>query len=220
VILDKIFGWASEIERVPIKERLTALIQFILGYFAWLIILSQKDVVPEIVGQILSFDAQETRNWSLDISLQQMRNSVKRKVNRAVWQRFNQELLVKRHFGTQSKRSRTSPFSQPVYSVDQIIMESLAVALEVLLHMAQHSLFPVLVGVVEIPLVAVADYTDITRSRNDVASRLVVNKGISSIDQLLSDQTFGICNFGSFEVTNQHHSFMEPFFVSLILCLL
>ena len=99
-------------------------------------------------------------------------------------------------------------------------MESLAVALEVLLHMAQHSLFPVLVGVVEIPLVAVADYTDITRSRNDVASRLVVNKGISSIDQLLSDQTFGICNFGSFEVTNQHHSFMEPFFVSLILCLL
>ena len=148
-----------------------------------------------------------------------MRDSIKSEVDGTVWKGFNEELLIKRHLSTKSKRSRTPPFSQPVNCVYQIVMKSFTVALEIFLNMVKHSLFPILISIVEIPLDAIAYHTNITWSWDYVSSRLVVNESISSIDELLSDQTFGICNFGSFEVTNQHHSFMESFFVWLVFSL-
>jgi hypothetical protein len=149
-----------------------------------------------------------------------MRNSIKSEVNGTIWKGFNKELLIKRHFSTKSKRSRTSPFSQPVNRVDQILMKSLTIAFEIFFNMVKDSLFPILISIVEIPLVAIAHHTNVTWSWNYVSSRLVVDKSICSIYELLSYQTFGLCNFYSFEVTNQHHSFMESFFVWLVFCLL
>lgn len=177
-------------------------------------------MTPEIMSEVLWSDSKKSRGWAFEITLEQMWDSIEGKVNCTVWQRLNQKLLIKRHLSTKSKGSRTSPFSQPVDSVNQIIMKSFTVAFEVFLNMIEHSLFPILVSIVEIPLIAVAYNANIAWSRDHVSSRLVINKSISSVNQFFSNQTLGLSNFSSFKITNQHYTFMETFLISFVFCLL
>lgn len=93
-----------------------------------------------------------------------MDNGVEGKVDGAVGQRLNQILLVKGQFGSQAKRSRASPLLEPVDGIDQLVVQGLVVALEVVFDMMQNSLLPILVSIVDVPLVARFDNADVTRA--------------------------------------------------------
>jgi hypothetical protein len=119
-------------------------------------------------------------------------NRVEGEVDGAVGQGLNQILLVEGQFGSQAKRSRASPFLQPVDGIDQLVVQGLIIALEVLLDMIQHSLLPILVGIVDVPLVARLDDTDISRTRDNMTIGFVVDQSFSFVDHFLLHHILGI----------------------------
>ena len=86
--------------------------------------------------------------------------------------------------------------------------------------MGKHSLLPILIGVVDVPLLAEADDADIAGTRHHVASRFVVEQRVTVVDEFLSDEVLGLCDFGALEVADDHGALVEALLVGLVLGLL
>lgn len=220
MIFNQIFSWASQIHWIPIKERLSNLIQFILRDFFRSILFSQQYEIPEIWCNILMSDTQNTNLWTVQISLQQMGKSIECKVNCWIWQWFNQILIVKRQFSTQTEWSWTSPLFEPVNSINQIVMENFTVTFELSLNIIQYFLLPLLMTIVDIPLITISYNTLFTRSWNDLSSRFVIFKSRTIFDKFTSNEVFSLSNFLTFVVSNNHCSLMESFFIALVFSLI
>lgn len=174
VIFYQVFPWTTQVEGIPIQEWFSQLFHFVHCHFATCVRQSQKYIIPEISSKILWLDSQQSWLRAIQISLQVMRDCVKCHINCAVGKRFNQILWVKGKLSSEAKWSRTSPFMQPVNGVNQIIVQSVWVAFKLFLNIAKYSLFPLLICVVNIPLVTERDNTVITWSWNYIAIGLII----------------------------------------------
>ncbi len=172
------------------------------------------------MGELLWPDTENSRNWSFYISLQVMADCIIGEIDSTIWERLNKVLFVKRELSSQPKRSWASPFLQPPDSIHQIVMKDFTICFECLFNMIENSFLPVLISIVDVPLIAEANNAGIPASWNNISSRLVVYQGITPIYQLFSHQAFCIQYFTSFVVTDNHDSLVETFLVWLILCLL
>lgn len=83
-------------------------------------------------------------------------------VDRAVGQGLDEVLLVEGQLGAKAERSGAAPLSQPVNGVHQLVLQDLAVGFEVLGDMVKNSLLPLLISVVDVPLVDAFHHTDIS----------------------------------------------------------
>ena len=105
---------------------------------------------------------------------------------------------------------------QPVNGIDQIIIQNIRITSELFLHKIQHTLLPVLISIVNIPLFTEADNAGITGSGDDISVRLVVLYCKFFIDEIVFDEGFGIGYFLAFIFADDHLSFVETFFVALL----
>lgn len=195
MIFYQIFSWTPQIHWIPIQERFSNFIQFVLRDLLWSVLLSEQNKVPEIRSDVFMSDTQNTNFRAVQIALQQVSEGIKGKVNGWVRQWFNQILVIKRQFSTQTERSGATPLLQPVDSINQVIMQDLTVALELSLNVVQNLLLPLFMSIVNVPLLTVGNDTFITRTRNDFSSRLEIFQGQTCFDQIFSDQILGLCDF-------------------------
>ena len=182
MIFNQIFSWTSQIHRIPIKERLSNFIQFILGDFLRSILFTQQYEIPEIWCNIFMSDTQNTNFWTIQISLQQMGKSIKCKVYCWIWQWFNQILIIKWQFSTQTEWPWTTPLFEPVNSINQIVVENFAVTFKLSLNIVQYFLLPLFMTIVDIPLITISYNTLFARSWNDLSSRFVIFKSWTIIN--------------------------------------
>jgi len=84
----------------------------------------------------------------------------------------------------------------------------------------KHSLFPVFISIVQIPLVAHGHNAFISRTRYNSSTRFVIQSCFTSLDHFLSDQIFSLSNLFSFECSDKHSSLVETFLVGLVFSLI
>ena len=148
VVFDQVLPRTSQVQGVPVQERLPAFVQLVLRYFGTGVFLSQENMTPKIMSKIFNSNSKSPRHTSQNIPLQHMHNSIKSKVNSTIRQRLNKILLIKRQFSSKSKRSRTSPFLQPIDGVDKFIMQCLVITFEIFLYVVEHPFLPIFICIV------------------------------------------------------------------------
>lgn len=195
MIFDQIFCWASQIHWIPIQERFSNFIQLVLRYSFCCVFLTQQNEIPEIRSNVFMSDTQNTNFRTIQVSLKQVSKSVESKVNGWVWKGFNQVLLIEWELGTKTEWSRATPFFKPVDGVNQIIMKSFTVALELSFNVVQDFLLPFLMTIVDVPLFTVSNDTFVSRSWDNLSSWLEIFQGLIWVDKIFSDQILGISNF-------------------------
>lgn len=216
MVLNQIFAWASDIKWVPIKEWFSELFHFVGWDFTACVWFTQENEVPEIRSQILVSDSKYSWLGAIQISLKIVSNRIEGHINGTVWQRLNQIFRIERQLSTKPKWSRTSPLMQPVNGIDQIIIQNIWITSELFLYKIQHTLLPVLISIVNVPLFTEADNAGITGSRHYISVRLVVLYCKFFIDEVVFDEGFGIGYFLAFVFADDHFSFVKAFFVALL----
>lgn len=154
MVFDKVLSTAAEVHGVPVQELIPHDLYLIWSDLAF-VLFAQKHRVKEIITQVFCFDLQGARHWPLHVLLQVMGYGVVGHIYRGVWQGLNEVLFVPGQFGAQAEGSAATPLFEPVYSFLQIFGYVGVVPVEVLAReMLRNMLFPLLVSVRNVPLVA------------------------------------------------------------------
>ncbi len=165
-------------------------------------------------------DTQNTNLWSIKVSLQQVSKCIESEVNCWIWQWFNQILFIKRKLSSQTEWSWASPFLQPVNSINQIIVENFTVTFELGLYIVKDFLLPLFMTIVNVPLLAISNYTFITSSWNNLSSWFKIFQSMTWFNQIFSNKIFSLSYFETFVISNKHSSFMETFFITFLFSLI
>lgn len=220
MVFNQIFSWTSQIHWIPIQERLSNFIQFILWNLFRSILFAQQNEIPEIGGNIFMSNTQNTNLRSIEVSLQQVSKSIESEVNSWVRQWFNQILFIKWKFSSQAEWSWASPFFQPVDGINQIIVENFTVTFKLGLYIIKDFLLPFFMTIVNIPLLAISNYTFVTSSWNNLSSWFKIFQSMTWFNQIFSNESFSLSYFETFIISNKHSSFMETFFIAFLFCLI
>jgi hypothetical protein len=97
-------------------------------------------------------------------------------------------------------------------------MQYLGVTFKLFLYECHHSLFPIFISIVNIPLFAETYNADITWSWDNIAIRFIILNSQFLIDKIIFDKRFCISDFLSFVFSDCHFTFVKTFFVALLFC--
>jgi|LakMenEpi03Aug12_release.lakeMendotaPanAssembly.Ray.scaffolds.fasta_scaffold889515_1 hypothetical protein len=97
-------------------------------------------------------------------------------------------------------------------------MQYLGITFKLFLYERHHSLFPIFISIVNIPLFAETYNADITWSWDNITIRFIILNGQFLINKIVLNKRFCIINFLTFVFSNYHFTFMETFLVTLLFC--
>mmetsp|Transcript_66053 Transcript_66053/g.157952 ORF Transcript_66053/g.157952 Transcript_66053/m.157952 type:complete len:222 (-) Transcript_66053:1837-2502(-) len=171
----------------------------------------EEDVVPHLIRKVAWFDPLWAALRAInDTSLENMGNSVVGHVDGAVRQRFDQELLVPWNAGAKTEGTTASPLSKPGDGIQERFLDAIIVlpevlACDVLLDLAA----PLLLSVLEVPLVDRSNHTLVTTSGHDLLLWLRVQEGLAFVNHHLPELQLRLLHGRALERTGGHHTLVE-----------
>lgn len=164
-----------------------------------------KDVVPILDGHIFSGDVESTTLPSVEITLEEVGDSVVGHVDGGVTQRFDEVLFIPRQTGSQTEATGAAPVTEPLEGLDESILDEGVVSLEVLRSdPINNSVSVVLLAIGKVPLIGHGNHALLTRSSHNLVLRLEVVDSESIVNELLLDQRFGFL-----DLLTGHSSYLE-----------
>eukprot|EP00128_Syssomonas_multiformis_P013492 Colp12_sorted_trinity150504_noHs@29463 len=193
VVRNEILAGHTQIHRVPEPELIPETIQSldrnlrVLGGCG-----TQEDVVPNFSGQLISTDVGGARARAIqNTPLQQMCDCVVRHIDGRIRQGLDQVLLIPRETGTQTKGTGASPLAEPPDCVVEQLLGRAVVGLK-LREALDHLGLPLLLAIVQEPLVHEGHDTLVVRAGDHLTLRLKVHNSLVGSKHVRSDEGLGI----------------------------
>mmetsp|Transcript_1029 Transcript_1029/g.3689 ORF Transcript_1029/g.3689 Transcript_1029/m.3689 type:complete len:473 (+) Transcript_1029:738-2156(+) len=177
---------------------------------------AEEYVVVHLARHLLRRDPGAALRLAVDVTLEEVRDRVVGHVDRRVAQRLDQPLLVAGQLRAQAVGTRAGPLVQPVDRPCQLLLR-LGVERLHLLQSLLGGRLPLLVTVVEVPLVGDSDDALVSRAGDDLSVRLVEGRGKVVGDKLGDDGLLAVLDHLPSELADEHLALVESALVRLIL---
>lgn len=158
MVRNQVLATDTHIQRVPVLKVTTHALKGCLGDLGLLQNLvgqpsPAEDVVPDLVDHLLGGNLALALRPPEEVSMQPWNDGVVAHVDRRVTQGLDQESRVERQLRTQAIGSRACPLVQPVQNTDEGISGLGRVGVEVVLDPVNGLVSPLLLTIVDVPLV-------------------------------------------------------------------
>mmetsp|Transcript_115151 Transcript_115151/g.372178 ORF Transcript_115151/g.372178 Transcript_115151/m.372178 type:complete len:608 (-) Transcript_115151:326-2149(-) len=217
VILDEVTARAPEVHRVPETELPPHPVQELpLDAGVRRRLLAQAEgVVEDLLRQGLWRHA--SGPLAVEATLKEVRHSVVGHVDRGVAEALDQPLLVPRQLAAQAEGPRARPVPEPADGVGDVVERGLAEHVEVLLHVLADPLRPLLVAVLQVPLVAEGYDALVPGARHDTAFWLEVAGRLPRSNEVLFDALLDVHHLLAGVGADRQHARVEALHVDLLL---
>eukprot|EP01137_Pigoraptor_chileana_P025711 Opistho-2@95567 len=218
VVGNEILPGDAQIKRVPVVKLGAHLVEGLLGNCNGGVVCSLAEhVVPCGIRHVLRANAKGATRAAVErASLEEMRDRVVRHVDCRVRQRLDEILFVPRNTRSKTIRARARPLVQPVERLAEVVHRIVVKRLE-LVESKSDLLLPVLIAVVQIPLVAVGNNALVARARHDLLLRLKVADSKTLIDHFLPDDRLCVLNPLALVLADKHDALSEALEIDHVL---
>ena len=223
MISDQVLARDPQVKWVPVLELVPHFVQVLLRHLeVGRVSAFFEDVVPALVAHVFGLNSEGSRLAAVEgTALEQVGDRVVSHVDRGIGEGLDQECVVPWEHSAQTLRPSAPPLLEPVENQVEFMLGLGVVGVEAgTAEVSSDLLLPLVLSVLEEPLVATGNDAVITGSRHNFALWFIVwNAQVLSL-KLFLDQGLGFLNGDTFGNTYEHLALVESLEVGLVFGLL